>query len=184
MLRYGSFLCLPVLKPFTLNLIVNDCILTPHRFPQSPCPWKEDKHKIILSQWTPRSVRGGGHGPWCLHFPRGLLFSSNFSTTQQFQFHYYAWLNFQEFYYKRGASQPQSTHPSIPFSSISTPPSSQECRLDQRKSKLKVKIVRIPDRVCNDGSSAHRLSSSSPSSSLFSLDFYAFKLLLIFMLIF
>jgi len=49
---------------------------------------------------------------------------------------------------------------------------------------LKVKIARISDQVYSYGSSAHRLSNSSPFSSLFSLDFYAFKLLLILMLSF
>ena len=37
--------------------------MTHHGHPQSPYPWKKEKNKRTLSQWPPRMVRGGAHGP-------------------------------------------------------------------------------------------------------------------------
>jgi len=47
-----------------------------------------------------------------------------------------------------------------------------------------MKMARILDWVCNNSSSMHRLSNSSPLSSLLYLDFNAFRLLLMFLLSF
>ena len=49
---------------------------------------------------------------------------------------------------------------------------------------MKLKIASISDGVCNGGSSMRRMRNSSPFSSLFSVDFYAFILILIFRLSF
>jgi len=68
---------------FTPDLILNECIWTPHECPLVVMPVNGRENRRMCSQSRPRFVRGVGHGPWYLHFPRGFLFARHFSTTWQ-----------------------------------------------------------------------------------------------------
>ena len=71
------------LDHFTPDLILNECVWTPHRCPWVAMPVQRKKNRKMSSQWTSLSARGGCHSSWCLYFLWVSLFSHGFLTSKQ-----------------------------------------------------------------------------------------------------
>ena len=157
--------------PLKVNLMIH------YECPQSPCLWKKEKNKRTLRQWPPGTIRVVLISPeaFCFLIAFQLSDSSNFFITRGCS-------AFQEFRYGRGCLYPQSNIPS--HSTLHNPLSRLGLQIRLEEEQVEGEQCKDSDLVCNGGSSMHRLSNSSPFSSVFSLHFYAFRLQLIFMLIF
>ena len=119
--------------------------------PLSCMPMEEKKNRRMWSQSSPRSVRGGCHDLWYLHFLQGILFFRKlFDFLAVIIPLLRVAIRLPEFYYIKGGSH-LHTHPIIsshtPFLSSSR---LVEIRLEgKREIELKWRLARILSRVCD-----------------------------------
>jgi len=55
---------LQVFGPFGPHFEPIECVLTPHRWHNSPCPWRRKRTQRTLRQRLPWTLYGECHGPW------------------------------------------------------------------------------------------------------------------------